>query len=118
MLDSQSLIPMMPPAQALKSIQVMADHSHNWYDGASTRQRSNDNSDDIGFVTNRLNSLEYDMLKFKENIHAIQVRILIKKDKKTKQKRTKPSTGMERVQKTEAKGSQRMRSIDWKAVMD
>ncbi|GJX48434.1 hypothetical protein Tco_0273624 [Tanacetum coccineum] len=51
----------------------MADHSHNWYDGASTRQRSNDRSDDIGVVTNRLGSLKYDMLKFKENIHAIQL---------------------------------------------
>ncbi|GKC63480.1 hypothetical protein Tco_1096078 [Tanacetum coccineum] len=60
-------------SQALKSIQVMADHLHNWYDGASTRQRSNDRSDDIGVVTNRLDSLKYDMLKFKENIHAIQL---------------------------------------------
>ncbi|GJX26441.1 hypothetical protein Tco_0232737, partial [Tanacetum coccineum] len=61
MINSQGFIPMMTPAQALKSIQVMADHSHNWYDGASTRQGSNDSSDDI------------DMQKLNENIHVIQV---------------------------------------------
>ncbi|GJV35342.1 hypothetical protein Tco_1407819 [Tanacetum coccineum] len=72
MLDSQGLIPMMPPAQALKLIQVMADNLHNWYDGASTRKRSKYSLDDTGVVSNRLDSLEYDMLKFKENIHAIQ----------------------------------------------
>ncbi|GKC70237.1 ribonuclease H-like domain-containing protein [Tanacetum coccineum] len=60
MLNSQGLIPMIPPAQALKSIQVMTDHLHNWYDGASTWQGSNDSSDVIGVVTNRLDSLEYD----------------------------------------------------------
>nr|GEW51326.1 lon protease 2, peroxisomal [Tanacetum cinerariifolium] len=61
MIDSQGFIPMMTPAQALKLIQVMADHSHNWYDGAATRQGSNDSSDDI------------DMQKLNENIHASQV---------------------------------------------
>ncbi|GJR06114.1 reverse transcriptase domain-containing protein [Tanacetum coccineum] len=30
MLDSRRFIPLMTPTQALKSIQVMADHSHNW----------------------------------------------------------------------------------------
>ncbi|GJV60393.1 hypothetical protein Tco_1466493 [Tanacetum coccineum] len=60
MIDSQGFIHIMTPAQALKSIQVMADHSHNWYDGAATRQGSNDSSDDI------------DMQKLKENIHVIQ----------------------------------------------
>ncbi|GJR64388.1 gag-pol polyprotein [Tanacetum coccineum] len=35
-LDFKGFIPLMTPAQALKSIQVMADHSHNWYDGATT----------------------------------------------------------------------------------
>ncbi|GJT84687.1 retrovirus-related pol polyprotein from transposon TNT 1-94 [Tanacetum coccineum] len=31
MVDSQGLIPMMPPAEALKSIQNMADHSQNYF---------------------------------------------------------------------------------------
>ncbi|GKA24690.1 hypothetical protein Tco_0710723 [Tanacetum coccineum] len=44
----------------------MADHSHNWYDGAATRKGSNDSSNDI------------DMQKLKENIHVIQIRKFIK----------------------------------------
>nr|GEV86881.1 hypothetical protein [Tanacetum cinerariifolium] len=32
MLDSRGFITLMTPTQALISIQVMADHSHNWYD--------------------------------------------------------------------------------------
>nr|GEW81436.1 hypothetical protein [Tanacetum cinerariifolium]GEX45946.1 hypothetical protein [Tanacetum cinerariifolium] len=60
MLDSLGFILMMTLTQALKSIQVMADHSHNWYDGAATRQRSNDSLNDI------------DMQKLNETIHAIQ----------------------------------------------
>ncbi|GKC36685.1 monodehydroascorbate reductase [Tanacetum coccineum] len=39
----------------------MADHSHNWYDGATTRESINDSSDNVD--TNRR----------KENIHDIQV---------------------------------------------
>ncbi|GJU11777.1 reverse transcriptase domain-containing protein [Tanacetum coccineum] len=42
MLDSKGFILLMIPAQALKSIQVMADHSHNWYDEVITRERVND----------------------------------------------------------------------------
>ncbi|GKE14410.1 hypothetical protein Tco_1421987 [Tanacetum coccineum] len=38
MVDSQGLIPMMPLAQALKSIQIMADHLQNWYNEATTWQ--------------------------------------------------------------------------------
>ncbi|GJX77185.1 hypothetical protein Tco_0323996 [Tanacetum coccineum] len=40
MVDSQGLILMMPPAQTLKSIQIMADHSQNWYNEATTWQRN------------------------------------------------------------------------------
>ncbi|GJX39687.1 calmodulin-interacting protein 111 isoform X1 [Tanacetum coccineum] len=39
MLDSKGFIPLMTPTQALKSIQVMADHSRNWYDEATTKER-------------------------------------------------------------------------------
>ncbi|GJX83045.1 hypothetical protein Tco_0332526 [Tanacetum coccineum] len=60
-LDSKGFIPLMSPAQALKSIQVMADHSHNWYDEATTRESINDSSNNV------------DTKKLKENIHAIQV---------------------------------------------
>nr|GEW32028.1 berberine/berberine-like protein [Tanacetum cinerariifolium] len=61
MLDSKGFIPFMIPAQALKSIQVMIDHSHNWYEEATTKERFNDSSDNA------------DTKKLKENIHAIQV---------------------------------------------
>ncbi|GJS48268.1 hypothetical protein Tco_0598389 [Tanacetum coccineum] len=39
----------------------MADHLHNWYVAATTRERSNDSSNDV------------DMKMLKENIHVIQV---------------------------------------------
>ncbi|GJY72618.1 hypothetical protein Tco_0476321 [Tanacetum coccineum] len=60
-LDSKGFIPLMSPAQAFKSIQVMADHSHNWYDEATTRESINDSLDNV------------DTKKLKENIHDIQV---------------------------------------------
>ncbi|GJY50332.1 hypothetical protein Tco_0441179 [Tanacetum coccineum] len=41
-LDSNGFIPLMTPTQALKSIQVMAEHSHNWYDETTTGERIND----------------------------------------------------------------------------
>ncbi|GJY31097.1 hypothetical protein Tco_0414592 [Tanacetum coccineum] len=59
-LDYKGLIPLMTPTQALISIQVMAEHSHNWYDEATTRERINDRPNNI------------DTKKPKENIHAIQ----------------------------------------------
>nr|GFA87592.1 hypothetical protein [Tanacetum cinerariifolium] len=49
MLESHGLIPMIPPAQALKSVHDMVDHSQN------------------------LDSLGCDMQKLKEIIHAIHV---------------------------------------------
>ncbi|GJW64882.1 hypothetical protein Tco_0116766 [Tanacetum coccineum] len=60
MLDFKGFIHLMTPAQALKLIQVMADHLHNWYDGATTRDSINDSSDNV------------DTKKLKENILAIQ----------------------------------------------
>ncbi|GJW37277.1 hypothetical protein Tco_0060197, partial [Tanacetum coccineum] len=41
-LDSNGFIPLMTPTQALESIQVMADHSHDWYDETTTKERIND----------------------------------------------------------------------------
>ncbi|GKB91305.1 hypothetical protein Tco_0963577 [Tanacetum coccineum] len=41
-LDSNRFIPLMTLTQALESIQVMADHSHDWYDETTTRERIND----------------------------------------------------------------------------
>ncbi|GJR07310.1 reverse transcriptase domain-containing protein [Tanacetum coccineum] len=50
MLDSRELIPLMTPTQALKSIQIMAEHSHDWYDETTTRERINDRSDNINDI--------------------------------------------------------------------
>ncbi|GJT20158.1 hypothetical protein Tco_0878864 [Tanacetum coccineum] len=47
-------------AQALTSIQIMADHSHNWYDEATTKESINDSLDNV------------DTKKLNENIHDIQ----------------------------------------------
>ncbi|GJY53670.1 reverse transcriptase domain-containing protein [Tanacetum coccineum] len=44
MLNSRGFIPLMTPIQALKLIQVMAEHSHDWYDETTTRGRINDSS--------------------------------------------------------------------------
>ncbi|GJU17638.1 hypothetical protein Tco_1145604 [Tanacetum coccineum] len=59
-LDSKGFIPLMTPTQALISIQVMAIHSHNWYDEATTREQINNSPKDV------------DTKKPQENIHAIQ----------------------------------------------
>ncbi|GJX55954.1 hypothetical protein Tco_0285851 [Tanacetum coccineum] len=49
-LESNGFIPMMTPTQALESIQVMADHSHNWYDETTTRERINDVLDNVDAI--------------------------------------------------------------------
>ncbi|GJT68729.1 hypothetical protein Tco_1020209 [Tanacetum coccineum] len=50
MLDSRGFIPLMTPTQALKSIQIMVEHSHDWYDETTTRKRINDSSDNVDAV--------------------------------------------------------------------
>ncbi|GKE04224.1 hypothetical protein Tco_1396242, partial [Tanacetum coccineum] len=52
-LDSNGFIPLMTPTQALESIQVMADHSHNWYDETTTRERINDDLDNVDAIHER-----------------------------------------------------------------
>ncbi|GJZ00693.1 ribonuclease H-like domain-containing protein [Tanacetum coccineum] len=41
-LDSNGFIPLMTLTQALESIQIMAGHSHDWYDETTTKERIND----------------------------------------------------------------------------
>nr|GEX43269.1 hypothetical protein [Tanacetum cinerariifolium] len=57
-LDSKGFIPLMTPTQALISIQVMEEYSHNWYDEETTSKRINDSPNNI------------DTKKPKENIQA------------------------------------------------
>ncbi|GKE70758.1 hypothetical protein Tco_1528830, partial [Tanacetum coccineum] len=52
-LDFNRLIPLMTPTQALESIQVMADHSHDWYDETTTRERINDVMDNVDAIHER-----------------------------------------------------------------
>nr|GEV51458.1 hypothetical protein [Tanacetum cinerariifolium] len=47
MLDSRGFITLMTPTQALISILVMADHSHNWYDETTTKENINESLDNI-----------------------------------------------------------------------
>ncbi|GJZ60688.1 reverse transcriptase domain-containing protein [Tanacetum coccineum] len=61
MLNSKGFLPLMTPTQTLKSIQVMADHSRNWYDEATTKERIKGGSDDV------------DIKQLDENIHVFQV---------------------------------------------
>ncbi|GJU19107.1 hypothetical protein Tco_1147073 [Tanacetum coccineum] len=49
-LDSNGFIPLMTPTQALESIQVMADHSHYWYDETTTRERINNVLDNVDAI--------------------------------------------------------------------
>ncbi|GJZ61834.1 hypothetical protein Tco_0617971 [Tanacetum coccineum] len=49
-LDSNGFIPLMTPTQALESMQVMADHSHNWYDETTTKERINDVLDNVDAI--------------------------------------------------------------------
>ncbi|GJZ82233.1 hypothetical protein Tco_0647406, partial [Tanacetum coccineum] len=74
LLDSQGPIPGMTPAQALTTIQTMADHSQKWHDGSSSKNiESSSNSEGIAAIVNKLENLGRDMKKLKENVHAIQV---------------------------------------------
>ncbi|GJX81710.1 reverse transcriptase domain-containing protein [Tanacetum coccineum] len=52
-LDSHGFIPLMTPTQALESIQVMANHSHNWYDETTTKERINDVLDNVDAIHER-----------------------------------------------------------------
>ncbi|GJY35232.1 reverse transcriptase domain-containing protein [Tanacetum coccineum] len=52
-LNSNRFIPLMTPTQALESIQVMADHSHDWYDETNTRERINDVLDNVDAIHER-----------------------------------------------------------------
>ncbi|GKB89287.1 hypothetical protein Tco_0961559 [Tanacetum coccineum] len=50
MLESRVFITLMTPTQALISIQVIADHSHNWYVETTTKEKINDNPDNVDAI--------------------------------------------------------------------
>ncbi|GJR83740.1 hypothetical protein Tco_0154525 [Tanacetum coccineum] len=56
LLDSQGPIPWMRPAQALTTIQTMADHSQKWHDGTTSRNiRSSSSKDGLAALDCPLN---------------------------------------------------------------
>ncbi|GKD57579.1 putative reverse transcriptase domain-containing protein [Tanacetum coccineum] len=66
-------IPGMRPAKALTAIQTIADHSHKWHDGTTSRKiGSSNNSNGLAVLVNKLDNLGRDMKKLKESVHAIQ----------------------------------------------
>ncbi|GJW33851.1 hypothetical protein Tco_0053883 [Tanacetum coccineum] len=74
LLDSQGPIPRMTPAQALTTIQTMADHSQKCHDGTTSRNIGSSSSNDgLAALVNKFDNLGRDMNKLKESIHAIQV---------------------------------------------
>ncbi|GJW96279.1 reverse transcriptase domain-containing protein [Tanacetum coccineum] len=52
----------------------MANHSQKWHDETSSRNvSSNSNTDGLAAIVSKLDNLERDMKKLKENVHTIQV---------------------------------------------
>ncbi|GJV31009.1 hypothetical protein Tco_1391409 [Tanacetum coccineum] len=73
LLDSHGPIPGMTPAQALTTIQAMADHSQKWHDETTSRYVGSNNSDDgLAALVSKLDNLGRDMKKLKESVHAIR----------------------------------------------
>ncbi|GJU31548.1 putative reverse transcriptase domain-containing protein [Tanacetum coccineum] len=67
-------IPGMIPAEALTSIQTMADHSQKWHDGTTSRNiESSSSNDGLVALVKKLGNLERDMKKLKESVHVIHV---------------------------------------------
>ncbi|GKD40833.1 hypothetical protein Tco_1261040 [Tanacetum coccineum] len=71
-LLKKGLIPGMTPAQALTSIQTMANHSQKWHDGTTSRNvGSNSSSDGLAALVIKMDNLGRDMKNLKESVHAI-----------------------------------------------
>ncbi|GKB84655.1 hypothetical protein Tco_0956927 [Tanacetum coccineum] len=64
----------MRPADALTTIQTMADHSQKWHDDITSRNiGSSSSKDGLAALVNKLDNLGRDMKKLKVSVHAIQV---------------------------------------------
>ncbi|GJU87288.1 hypothetical protein Tco_1294834 [Tanacetum coccineum] len=51
-----------------------ADHSHKWYNGESDRKTSNNNSNFLITITDKLKNLNHDMNDLSKNVHKIHQR--------------------------------------------
>ncbi|GJR91924.1 ribonuclease H-like domain-containing protein [Tanacetum coccineum] len=71
LLDSNGFIPLMTPTQALESIQVMADHSHDW--GTSNQGVPSQKENGIIKHSRYMESLEETIIKFYEDTIKKQI---------------------------------------------
>ncbi|GJX50863.1 hypothetical protein Tco_0277708 [Tanacetum coccineum] len=74
-LDSNGFIPLMTPTQDLESIQVTAEHSHDWYDETTTREIINDFLDNVDAIHER-EKVKAIMTMGKENMKDLILRDL------------------------------------------
>ncbi|GKA61337.1 hypothetical protein Tco_0760744 [Tanacetum coccineum] len=65
-------IPNKKHAQALTAIQTLDDHLQKWHDGSTSGRVSNDSSDEMATITNKLDGLGRDMKKLKENVKSVK----------------------------------------------
>ncbi|GJU46962.1 hypothetical protein Tco_1204228 [Tanacetum coccineum] len=72
-LDSKGVVPKMSTVDAKKVVQEIVDHSKNWHDRASTRNRSSNTSDGLAAIQAQLNNLGREIKKVNEKVYAAQV---------------------------------------------
>ncbi|GJT09335.1 reverse transcriptase domain-containing protein [Tanacetum coccineum] len=83
MLDSKEFIPLMTPSQALKSIQIMAGLSHNWYDETITRTRK------LSRANSNVRALKTTTKNLQEKAYQLTQTILTYTSEKDKTRTTK-----------------------------
>ncbi|GKE46313.1 hypothetical protein Tco_1477571 [Tanacetum coccineum] len=72
-LDSKGAIPSKIAADAKIAIQEMAEYSHKWHNGTSSRTRSTETSDELAAIQAQLNNLRREIKKVNEKVYADQV---------------------------------------------
>ncbi|GJV68880.1 hypothetical protein Tco_1484389 [Tanacetum coccineum] len=71
----------MRPAEALTSIQTMADHSQKWHDGTTSRNiGSSSSKDELAALVNKLDNLGRDMKRLKESVMQSSLMPIFAKD--------------------------------------
>ncbi|GJW02536.1 hypothetical protein Tco_1561392 [Tanacetum coccineum] len=70
-LDSKGVIPSKTAADAKIAIQKMAEYSHKWHNGTSSRTRSTETSDELAAIQAQLNNLRRE-IKHEENSNIIK----------------------------------------------
>ncbi|GJV31707.1 hypothetical protein Tco_1392107 [Tanacetum coccineum] len=73
-LDSKGAIPSKTAADAKIAIQEMAEYSHKWHNGTSSRTKSIETSNGLAAIQAQLNNLGREIRKVNEKVYAAQVR--------------------------------------------